>query len=125
MVYLKVGELDLSKYCSEGNLSIDREAVFDSESDFSNVYGQTEKKLIGHSVKIGLNFVGMESADAAALEKAVADSAIAVEYEAPNRGSGNFYCPSLKFTLEDDVAGKTYYSGSLSLACDVMPCEGL
>lgn len=125
VIYLKVGEIDLSKFCNEGDFSIDRDAVFDSESDFTNVYGETEKKLLGHSVKIGLNFVGMESSVAAELETALRGSKIQVEYQAPNRGSGEFYCSTFKFTIEDIVAGETYYSGSLSLVCDLMPCEGL
>lgn len=122
---LKVGNVDLSEYCSEGNYIVTRDPVYDSGSEFVNTYGETKRDLIGFSVGISLSFEGMAEETAKALDAATRSDSISVVYTTPLVNTSVFRSPSLKMASEDMDGGKMIYSGSLSLSCELVPLDGL
>ncbi len=115
-VHLKINGTDMSGFLAESDFEVRTEAVYDPESEFVNIYGETVRTRTGLKVTVNAKLTDADDAAAAALRQAAENGRAAVEYSAPEIKSGDFDVSFSRISLDKVYEGQRRWRGEIS-AC--------
>ena len=117
MALLKIGSLDLSKYCEKGDLSISRSGVY--SGGFPAINGKTNKKLLGYKYQISASFNDVPNDIKEAIESACTGEKVSISF---GNVTAEFNAPDVTCKLAYETTnGGLIWSVSISSVCDLAP----
>ena len=114
--HLKINGKDLSGFLMESDFEVRTEAVYDPESEFVNIYGETVRTRTGLKITVNAKLTDADDTAAAALRQAAENGSAAIEYSAPEIKSGNFEVDFSRIMLDKVYEGQRRWRGEIS-AC--------
>ena len=136
---LSIGTVDVTPYICYDSFTVNETAVYDDQTAFTNVLGETRRQLLGISVDISVTLHGVpatvsgggEGGDAppsaADIFVALDDAAegLTVSYAFPVVRTGTFERPSVNTTILVEEDNNRLYDIALSMHCPLIPLDGL
>lgn len=114
--HLKINNVDMSGFLTESDYEVITEPVYDTESEFVNIYGENVKTRTGVKVTVHAKLTDADDEAASVLRLAAVNGSAQVEYSAPTIQSGNFDVVFSRIALDKVYNGKRRWSGEFS-AC--------
>lgn len=118
VVILKIGDVDVSDYAEQDNLSIRKSPVY--SEGFTNVKGQTVHKCIGYRIDLSATFSNLPECVAKSIVNACNTDSLTVQYKDPLPAETVFERPVIDSTCEYEEAEDVQrWNISLSMTCSL------
>lgn len=124
-IYLKIGEVDVSRFITVNKYSCTSQPVYDEENGYISIYGEKIRKRTGHEVTISAFLSDVDDGTAAALSAAAEQKKCQVTYSAPDEKTGDFECLKLALSLDRVYRGEKFWSAELKLYAPFVAEDGL
>lgn len=105
-VHLKIDDRDVSGFLEEQDYSVEAEPVYDPESEFVNIYGETVKNRSGLKITVNAKLTDADDDTARALRQAAVRGTAALEYSFPDAAQGDFEVTGCKVALDKVYKGQ-------------------
>jgi hypothetical protein len=136
---LSIGDVDVTPYICYDSFTVNETAVYDDQTAFTNVLGETRRQLLGISVDISVTLRGVPASVSSGGEGgdvppsageifAVLDDAadgLSVVYAFPISRTGTFERPTVNTTITVEEDNNRLYDIALSMHCPLIPLAGL
>lgn len=120
-VYLKIGDVDVSRFITADRYSAVTSPVYDEESTFVNIYGEKIRTRTGHEVTVKAVLSDVDDTAAAGLSAAFEKSSIRVRYSAPEEKEADFSGVRLSLSLDRVFGGKQFWTADIELHAAFVP----
>lgn len=120
-VYLKIGDVDVSRFITANRYSAVTSPVFDSESEFVNIYGEKIRTRTGHEVTVKAVLSDVDDTAAEGLSAAFESESIRVRYSAPGEKEADFCGVRLSLSLDRVFGGKQFWTAEIELHAAFVP----
>lgn len=120
--HLTIGGTDVSSFLSGNDYSVRTEPVFDTDSEFVNIYGETVRTRVGRKITIHAVLTDANDSTYSALASAALQESVTVSYSAPDTQSGGFSVESISASLDRVFDGVRFWTVDISLAGYVREC---
>mgnify|MGYP004556004203 CR=1 FL=1 len=117
-ILLKIGTLDLSEYCDNSSLSINRTGVY--SSGFTGMNGEITKNKIGNKYQISASFSDIPNDVKNQIENACNTDFVDITF---GKTTAKFNGPDVNCSLSYETsAGVKIWNVSISTVCEFAPC---
>ena len=120
-VYLKIGDVDVSRFITANRYSAVTSPVFDSESEFVNIYGEKIRTRTGHEVTVKAVLSDVDDSAAAGLSAAFESESVRVIYSAPGESEADFKWVRLSLSLNRVFGGNRFWTADIELHAAFVP----
>ena len=120
-VYLKIGDIDVSRFITANRYSAVTSPVYDEESSFVNIYGEKIRTRTGHEVTVKAVLSDVDDTAAAGLSAAFESESIRVRYSAPEEKEADFCGVRLSLSLDRVFGGKQFWTADIELHAAFVP----
>lgn len=124
-VYLKIGNTDVSGFITENKYRVTVSSVYDSDSEFINIYGARVRDRTGYETDISAELSDVDDTSAAALSETLSEEKCTVSYSAPTEKSGEFECTDFSLSLDRVYKGEKFWTAIIKLHAAFAPEDGL
>ncbi|MCM1578053.1 MAG: hypothetical protein NC078_04560 [Ruminococcus sp.] len=114
MVHLKINGTDMSGFLIEEDYEVMTEAVYDPESEFVNIYGETVRTRTGTKITVKALVTDIGDEEAAVIRNAAESGSAQVEYSDPDVKQGEFEVTFGRIMLEKVYNGRRLWRGEIS-----------
>ena len=115
-VHLKINGTDVSGFLAEQDYCVAAEPVYDPESEFVNIYGDTVRSRSGTKITVSARLTDADDDTAAVLREAAQSRNAVLEYSFPGAVSGDFEVTGCKVALDK------VYRGQRRWKCEFSAC---
>lgn len=123
-VHLKIDGIDVSGFITTDSYSAESAPVFDKESEFVNIYGETVRTRVGTAVTVNAVLSDVDDVTARGLSAAFEKDEIDVVYSAPDEKSAVLTGVKLSLSLDRVFGGKRFWTAKIGLHSDMVPDDG-
>ena len=120
-VYLKIGDIDVSRFITANKYSAETAPVYDEESAFVNIYGEKIRTRTGHEVTVRAVLSDVDDITAAGLSAAFDNGSITVTYSAPEEKVAVFDGVKLSLALDRVFGGERFWTADIVLHAAFVP----
>lgn len=124
-IYLKIGDIDVSRFITSNKYSAETAPVYDEESSFVNIYGEKIRPRTGHEVTVRAVLSDVDDSAAEGLSKAFDSEKIRVIYSAPEEKEADFCGVKLSLSLDRVFGGERFWSADIVLHAAFVPEDHL
>lgn len=120
-VYLKIGNVDVSRFITANKYSAVTSPVYDEESEFVNIYGEKIRTRTGHEVTVKAVLSDVDDTAAAGLSAAFEGESIRIRYSAPEEKEADFCGVRLSLSLDRVFGGNRFWTADIELHAAFVP----
>ena len=120
-IYLKIGNIDVSRFITANKYSAETAPVYDEESSFVNIYGEKISRRTGHEVTVKAVLSDVDDMTAAGLSAAFGSESIKVRYSAPEEKEADFNGVKLSLALDRVFGGERFWTAEIVLHAAFVP----
>ncbi|MGN1089185.1 MAG: hypothetical protein ACI4Q6_02185 [Huintestinicola sp.] len=111
--YLKIGTADVSRFITENSYSVACVPVYDEESTYFNINGETVRTRLGRKITISAALCDVDDTTASALSAYAATGSASVEYAFPAITNGDFTIEKFTAALDRVREGVKFWSAEI------------
>lgn len=116
---------DFSEYVTQNDLRVRYTPVYDSNSEYTSLDGNTHKTLLGFTADITAAFSALPDDAARSLSNILGRDGYNIVFAFPDRKEADFHTLSLSMEPERISDNICYWSAFLSVRSELLPLDGL